>query len=83
MKERSGIACFRLGIWKLGAARGGGGYGEVQMPPMRRGGERLSCIVDVNRNAELERAAPEEQMATYEDRRGNITQEGTHSQKCH
>jgi hypothetical protein len=37
VKERSGVAWFRLGIWKLRAASG---FGEGQMPPMHRGGER-------------------------------------------
>ena len=44
------------------------------MPPVRRGGERIT-IVDTYRKSEMERGAPEEQMATYD--RGNNNEEVT------
>jgi len=48
VKERSGIARFRLGIGKLRGAKGGNGEG--QMPPLRGGGQRISPLVEMSRN---------------------------------
>ena len=45
-----------------------------QMPPVRGGGERITNV-ETSKNSEMERGAPEEQMATYE--RGNGNEEGT------
>jgi hypothetical protein len=50
-------------------------HGERQMPPMRGGGERISSIVEMSRNAEEEKGDPEQQMTTH--KRGNNTGEAT------
>ena len=42
---------------------------------MGEGGERITSIVEMPRNTEVESGAPEQQTATYQ--RGNSTQEGT------
>jgi hypothetical protein len=46
--------------WELETKRSKRGYGEAQMPPMREG-QRIPSIVEMPRNAELKRGAPEQQ----------------------
>ena len=53
---------------------GGGPESRGQMPPVRKGGERIT-IAETSKSSEMERGAPEEQMATHE--RGNSDEEDT------
>lgn len=79
-KERSGVPWFTLGIWILRGLRLVEGK-EGWMSAMCAGGERIPPAIEVPRNAEVGRGAPEQQMATYQSR--NCTQVDTHYQKCH
>jgi hypothetical protein len=54
------LAKFRLGIWKT--KRTGGLYGEEHILLMRGGGKQIIFIVEMSRNTEVERGAPEKQM---------------------
>jgi hypothetical protein len=45
MKEKSGIAWFHPRNWKL---KGRKGVGVGQTPPMPRGGQRITFIVDMS-----------------------------------
>jgi hypothetical protein len=67
----------QVGIWKLRGERGGMVRG--QMPPMHRG-KYIPSIVEMPRNTDMERGAPEQQMVTYQQ--GNSTREDTHCQNC-
>ena len=51
-----------------------GEYGDGQMPVVRAGRERIPSTLAVPRYAEMERGAPEQQMATYQ--RENSVQGG-------
>jgi len=57
MKNRSGIEKFWF--WNLDTKSSEGVYGEGQMPPTRGGGERNAFIVEISRNTEVRRGAPE------------------------
>lgn len=76
---RSGLAWFRLGIWKLERVRGG--YERGRCPQCAGRGKTKPSIVEMFRNEDVETGAPEEQMATH--RRTNSTQGNTYCQKYH
>jgi len=46
-----------------------------------RAGEQIQPVVEISRNSEVKRGAPEQQMVTYQG--GNRTQGDTECQKCH
>jgi len=46
-----------------------------------RAGEQIPPVVEMSRNAEVKRRAPEQQMVTYQG--GNSTQGDTECQNCH
>lgn len=43
-------------------------------------GKYIPSVVEIPRNTDMERGAPEQQMLTYQQ--GNNTQEDTHCQNC-
>lgn len=49
------------------------------MPSVHRR-ENISSNVEMPRNTDMEKGAPEQQMVTYQQ--GNSTQEDTHCQNC-
>ena len=50
----------------------GVGEGQGQMPPMRKRGERISFIVKVPRNAEVEKGVSEHQTSAYKQGNSNL-----------
>jgi len=47
---------------------------------LTRAGEQTPPVVEMSRNAEVKRGAPEQQMVTYQE--GNSTQGDIECQKC-